>query len=133
MAHKHAENMTLFAEDAKETDRPWERWQYTFPEGVWSDCVSIPAWSGTCDYRRKPRTIKIGGIEVPEPLREAPATGARVWVISSTGLSSPVDWFLWANREDNRNWLQRGICHLTEVAALKHAEALITLSGGKLC
>jgi hypothetical protein len=60
MPHKHAENMMLFAEDAKEIDRPWARWQYTFPEGVWSDCVSIPAWSGTCDYRRKPRTIKIG-------------------------------------------------------------------------
>jgi hypothetical protein len=129
-----AEELKAMDADAKETDRPWARWQFCRPpEGVWRDCSVVPEWAPELYYRRKPRTIKIGDIEVPEPLREAPATGTEVWVIFSTGLSSPVDWFRWANREDNRDWLQRGFCHLTEAAALKHAEALITLSGGKVC
>jgi hypothetical protein len=134
MAHKHAENIMLFAEDARETDRPWARWQFCRPpEGVWRDCSVVPEWAPELYYRRKPRTIKIGNIEVPEPLREAPATGTKVWVVAPIELPKPVDWFLWANSEASQHWLQRGICHLTKEAALKHAEVLITLSGGKLC
>ena len=28
MKHKHAELMMQYAQDAMETDKPWERWQY---------------------------------------------------------------------------------------------------------
>jgi hypothetical protein len=28
MPHKHAKLMALYAEDAAETDKPWERWEY---------------------------------------------------------------------------------------------------------
>jgi hypothetical protein len=31
--------------------------------------VEHPHWISNVDYRRKPRTININGIEVPEPVR----------------------------------------------------------------
>jgi len=60
MKHKHAENMKLFAEDALETDKPWERWEHRQRKldetlGTWNPCRQLPAWTLDADYRRKPQ------------------------------------------------------------------------------
>ena len=59
-AHKHAENMALYAQDALETDKPWERWEVfcfdsDFNHHVWIQATSPICWMDT-DYRRKPKT-----------------------------------------------------------------------------
>ena len=51
--HVHAELMKLYAEDAMETKRPWERWQFYTSLGP-EDCRSHPKWVSTLKYRRKP-------------------------------------------------------------------------------
>ena len=40
-AHKHAALMLQYAQDAMETDRPWERWElYSDKKKEWFTCVS---------------------------------------------------------------------------------------------
>lgn len=56
-AHKHAALMLQYAQDALETDKPWERWQFR-PDGVavWCDFDGHfrPTWGDGTEYRRKP-------------------------------------------------------------------------------
>lgn len=66
--HPHAELMKLYAEDAMTTTEPWELWEVRLkgdpkwiPMGIW------PTWSPDCEYRHKPKTVKIDGVEFPEP------------------------------------------------------------------
>ena len=65
--HPHAELMALYAQDAMETNKPWERWEYRdAPEDGWYSCVKPPQWAASVQYRRKTRTIRINGFDVPE-------------------------------------------------------------------
>ena len=59
MKHKHAELMMQYAQDAMETDKPWERWEYQFDGStLWHPFDEhSPAWANSMRYRRKPRTI----------------------------------------------------------------------------
>lgn len=55
--HKHAELMLQYAQDAMETDEPWERWEYRECENnVWSDLDSHPCWLPHRECRRKDGT-----------------------------------------------------------------------------
>ena len=51
--HVHAELMKLYAKDAMETDKPWERWQFYTSLGP-EDCCTHPKWVPAAKYRRKP-------------------------------------------------------------------------------
>jgi hypothetical protein len=66
-AHKHAALMLQYAQDAAETETPWERWEWRRGHG-WIDMTGSPLWVNEYEYRRKPRTININGLEVPEPM-----------------------------------------------------------------
>jgi len=84
-AHKHAENMLLYAQDAAETETPWERWEYLCG-GKWLSLFSNPNWQSGFVFRRKPKTRKVtvDGIdyEFPEPLKEWPKGNKEAWVVS---------------------------------------------------
>lgn len=73
----------------------------------------------------KPRTITINGIDVPAPEFVAPAEGTQCWV---PHLFSKVIQYPWSGDEADRLELARGLVHLTEAAALKHAEALLSFT-----
>lgn len=66
--HIHAALMAEYAKDAAETATPWERWQHSCPGHEWSPCLSSPGWALTHEYRRKPRTITVGGREIEAPI-----------------------------------------------------------------
>ncbi len=51
--HIHAENMKLYAEDAMETDKPWERWEVSSNSCTWFPMNCGINWNTACDYRRK--------------------------------------------------------------------------------
>jgi hypothetical protein len=54
--HIHAENMRLYAEDAAETDAPWERWELKYVGASrWEPCQVNPIWDERRNYRRKPK------------------------------------------------------------------------------
>ena len=125
--HQHAASMLLYAQDAAETDKPWERWEYNLGDTGFKGCFKHPEWNANFKYRRKPKTITVNGIEVPEPAREAPKMGEKFFLVD---LISPtlVDDYLWANYKYDNEWLNKGLVHLTEEAALAHSKALLAPS-----
>ena len=126
--HTHAENMALYAQDALETDKPWERWQFRVLDGdPWVDCTVSISWGLDLQYRRKPRTITINGYEVPEPVREALDSGEK-YFFPRLYTEAQADWHKWGNDSIDNRLLNNGLIHLTEEAARAHAEALLSFT-----
>lgn len=126
MKHKHAELMALYAQDAAETETPWKSWECQFPgERSWQQLYGNPNWAIGCDYRRKPRTIHINGYEVPEPCRSPLQDGAIYFVARLSG--NPTRW-TWDSGGADKEWLKKGIVHLTREAAELHAKALLSFT-----
>jgi len=121
--------MLAYAQDAMETDKPWERWEYTDGESAlrWRPCSNHPSWSTFNEYRRKPRTININGHEVPEPVRDAPRFREEYFIVD-TWNDEIVDSYHWNDDEADRRLLKRGIIHLTREAAEAHAKALLSFT-----
>ena len=82
---------------------------------------------GEWQARRKPSTIRIGDIDVPEPMREAPPIGTEYWVTST---DDGVFETTWEGGSIDGRWLAAGLCHTTKEAAELHRKALILVSGG---
>jgi hypothetical protein len=125
-AHKHADLMLQYAQDAMKTETPWERWEVEV-NGCWADFDRSPCWDTKLEYRRKLEVITINGIEVPPPMRVAPATRTMYFYVDIAhgrlcGAAS------WSNLNFDKNLLSRGLCHRTEEAATKHAEALLSFT-----
>ena len=76
---------------------------------------------------RKPSTITINGIDVPAPEVVPPAVGTRYWW-PYLFESRMVACSSWNNDVFDVRALARGIIHLTEDAAIKHAEALLSFT-----
>lgn len=138
--HKHAALMALYAQDAKETDRPWERWQWSYTghstENRWFDCKENILWYPQREYRRKPdtpRTMTIAGIEVPMPITTAPKRGRVYWlprfVLSrDRTIIGAANSHIFSDDVVDRTSLGAGLMHKTEKAATAHADALIKLN-----
>ena len=128
--HIHAENMALYAQDAMETPRPWERWQYqteSMQEGdVWNNCFPNLSFDGSYKYRRKPKmlSVTLANGEVvswPEPHRTELEYGDLYFYVDVDGSVMVEEWDCIAWDSDT---LSNGWIHLTEDAAEKHATAL---------
>lgn len=65
VGHVHAELMAQYAEDAKTTTEPWKLWQLEGDDGIWHCCQEHPKWATHLEYRHKPKTKLIHGVEVP--------------------------------------------------------------------
>lgn len=58
--HKHADLMALYAKDAQETDKPWERWESRNSaqhEDHFHSLNCTPMWYPHREYRRKPHCV----------------------------------------------------------------------------
>lgn len=129
--HIHAELMMQYAQDALETNTPWERWECTNAiKEQWIQMSSNPNWYPDIKYRRKPKTININGFEVPEPCRTQLEDGDNYYIASPTyeGLSEE---YIWRNDNCDRRWLNSGLVHLTSEAAKLHAKALLSFTQSK--
>lgn len=73
--------------------------------------------------------IAIGEMQVPEPVKEAPAKGTQYFAPSllTEELSKS---FKWKNSDLDLALLQRGQIHFEQEHAVIHAQALIAISGG---
>lgn len=106
------------------------QWRYV-GDTNWMDVIGEPCWDADKEYRIRPRTIRIGDIDVPEPVRDKLAEGCQYFIADMHdddfwGRSS------WGNDTSDEVWLSRGLIHLTKEAAIEHAKALIIVSGGKV-
>ena len=127
-AHKHAALMLQYAQDAAETDKPWERWEYNNPkEGVvWNPFIMThPSWLPECEYRRKPHTMTYT-VTIPEPLREAPEVGSIFYAPAplSEGLTSVGGWY---GDDVDYRLLKRGLCFATKEDAIAAAKAILPI------
>ena len=78
-------------------------------------------------YRIKPKTIRIGEYDVPEPMREMPARGTTYYVVDTVTPDSPRK-YNWVCDTADIVWFNRGIIHSTKDAAVLHAKALLSLT-----
>ena len=125
-AHKHAHLMEQYAQDALETDKPWERWEWKGGRG-WYPLASEFAFSIHYEYRRKPRTLTYT-VTIPEPLREAPKNGSEYYVPCQL---APALWgsFEWYNGDLDKLYLKRGLCFATREDAIAAAKAMLLIKG----
>ena len=130
--HIHARLMRLYYEDALETEKPWEMWQFRTKMGNWVNCNRSPRWKNNWEYRRK-QTININGFDVPEPMREAPKIGTRFYFVSFTWRpdENHVDSVKWDGNAFDRALIKTGTCHSTKKTAEIHAKALLSFTEQK--
>ena len=124
-AHKHAALMLQYAQDAAETDKPWERWEWKGGRG-WYPLASEFAFSIHYEYRRKPKTLTYT-VTIPEPLREAPELLGRYWLVQMSG--GYCTKMYWHGREWELWRLKRGLCFATEEDAIAAAIAMLPVKG----
>lgn len=126
--HIHAENMALYVGDAKTTSTPWELWQFKDSNGVWWNARRNPTWESDTEYRRKPKTHIVHGVEVPD-LRFVPKDGDDYYLVDPTApefISKEFGGFR------HRMRAERGLCYeFTEEgkqAATLHAKIMLGIA-----
>lgn len=126
--HIHAELMLQYAQDAMETDKPWERWEFfSHIREVWVRLGSSPCWFTNAQYRRKKETIVINGIEVPKPVDKSLRNGQEYLLVDI--LSDDLTLCLyWHGDVEDKRYLERGLIHLDEESAIIHAKALLSFT-----
>ena len=133
-AYKHADLMLLYAKDAAETDKPWERWEWrNKSDAEFLTCQQHPSWKLNHDYRRKPQVINVGRHEFPKPITEAPEEGTVYWTIESGGRNGfYVEHYQWLKNGEDESCIRQGLIHLSESAAQAHADALNAICRGDI-
>ena len=127
-SHKHAHLMAQYAQDALETDKPWERWEVaTISGNEWGSLPGNPIWGEYAEYRRKPHTLTYT-VTIPEPLREAPEVGTIVYI--PTPLAKKLaSAYCWYGYPPDECLLKRGLCFATGEDAIAAAKAMLPIKG----
>lgn len=127
-AHIHAENMKLYAQDAAETDKPWERWECRCElSNNWCAIGRELIWAPEWEYRRKPRTHTVNGFEVPGPMRDAPEVGAKFYLPMPSAPDFQAE-DTWTDSTWCDHLLERGLVHATKEAAIANAKAMLGIA-----
>lgn len=124
--HPHAALMAQYAADAAETAEPWLRWE-SHAAGLWRDLTQHPTWQTHAEYRRKPKTIRIGEHDVPEPVRATPNHDTPYY-FPNLDSAALIRGAMWSGVEFDHYMLARGLVHLTREAAEQHARALLAFT-----
>lgn len=123
-AHKHAELMALYAKDAMETEKPWERWEYlSFDCKIWRALADHPRWNQTGTYRRKRITIKVNGVDVVAPEKE-PLVGQTDYYVPCISNSSGYLPYNWKGDLVSMMHLEKGMVFKKSLDATQMAYAL---------
>ena len=99
--------------------------QYLASDGNWYTITGVFVYPNK--YRVKPeepKTIKVNGFDVPEPMREAPADYTQYFSADTNEL----DYYYensWVATPLETRWLLRGLLHSTKEAAVAHAKAML--------
>ena len=127
-AHKHAALMAQYAQDALESETPWEKWEISGQtSGRWYPLHGQPTWTVEYEYRRKPKTLT-HTVTIPEPVREAPEVGTYLFLAFPHAERLHCT-FRWDGAEATGLWLKRGLCFSTEEDAIAAAKAMMPLKG----
>ncbi|MBD2815964.1 hypothetical protein ID850_14590 [Xenorhabdus sp. Flor] len=129
--HPYADLIMAYAKYAQETESPWEYFQYRIGDNdKWMDCSAALAFRDVIKYRLKPRTIRIGNYDVPEPLRVTLEEDDEYFYVDTGdiyhGGGAGIAW--WMNGGNDKSRLYSGLIHLARESAELHAKALISLT-----
>ena len=126
MEHPHAEFLRAIADGERLEDWEWSRF-IDIEWGPVSDASAPLAFYGEkgIRFRRKPRTIRIGEFDVPEPVRELLDKHQTYYFVNLWGRVSKV---LLADDETDSRLLSLGLIHLTREAAELHRKALLSFT-----
>jgi len=105
------------------------QWRYV-GDTNWMDVIGEPCWDADKEYRIRPRTIRIGDIDVPEPVRESLIDG-DYYFIADCSAREPRS-AVWRGISYDRFLLSSGLIHRDASSAEAHRKALILVSGGKV-
>jgi hypothetical protein len=99
-------------------------------EACWNTGATSTGWIGSPNewrIRRKQKTIKVNGFDVPEPCRGVIQDGTDVYLMAldASGYCIPKQW---RDTSDFGRWRQRGLVHFTEEAAIAHAKAMLNIN-----
>lgn len=139
-AHKHAALMLQYAQDAAETDRPWERWEWWYSSAnKFVPCCRHPSWNANYEFRRKSQVTKVTvngkRMEFPRPLQTVPSVGTKLYYPDTLGgrlaLFEPVG-PICVGEDFGIEWMEQGIYHLTREAAQAHADVLNAVCRGDI-
>ena len=131
MKHKHAELMMQYAQDAMETNKPWELWEMKYPtEKDWLTLDCHPLWQGALEYRRKPKMISVtlmsGEVVIfPEPHKFIPQYGQNYYLVDSNG---EIENNKYDGMQTEVLFIRFGLVHLTKEAAEQHSYALFKIN-----
>lgn len=129
-AHKHAALMLQYAQDAAETERPWERWEFKTDGDTWVELIKNPSWFEDRKYRRKPKVIRVGRHEFPKPISNAPLNTINYFLVTAWNGCFDVDADTWVNSKLDNMRLESWRVHLTREAAQAHADVLNAICRG---
>lgn len=128
--HIHAELMAMYAEDAKTHAEPWKLWEFRIEGFAWCHCTHHPHWDEASDYRRKPKTHLVHGVEIPD-LRVTPKNYADYWCPSPTTKGYVIETKNWGCTNSEYR-IENGLCYEYtkegEQAAILHAKAMLGIA-----
>jgi len=121
----HITEREQYLQDCRETDKPWERWEFCDLDGQWYSCITEPGWNAARQYRRKQepkKYIRIGDALVPAPIREASVES--YWIVSSTLNVRCVYVEGTISAGTQQSFFDSGMAYATEADAQRAADAL---------
>jgi len=127
---KHHKAFDAYNEDCKRHDMPWKYWQSKDPHGEWDHCYGPPQWCPGREYRRKPATVTICGVELPEPVREPLEDGDRYCVVGLADVS--LLRCEWCGDSIDKERLHQGRIHRSAEDARAWREFLVGLMSGRI-
>jgi hypothetical protein len=123
--------MAQYAEDAKETDRPWERWQSRGKEAhdrmPWRTMYGHPKWQDSRDYRRKPFQVQVAGEVFDDVVLDNRVDLEREFYMINREVSNSSPVYSVSARKARfiaDSTFREGRVHTTYEGALRHLEAL---------
>ena len=128
--HAHAELMAQYAEDAKTSKTPWEFWEFFDRDDGWTASSGTPGWYETTEYRRKPKTHMVHGVEIPD-LRVSLGYGTYYYLADPTERDFTCRYLFHGDTQDSL-WFERGLTYQDtdegKQAACLHAKAMLGIA-----
>ncbi|CDG86383.1 hypothetical protein [Xenorhabdus bovienii] len=126
--HIHADLMMKAVEMAQLKAEWWEYFEVLHDDADrWLSLAGEFYFDPDKEYRLKPRTIRIGSVDVPEPVREPLEEGQDYYFLDLGG-ESYYDETFWLGDLDDVDRLNRCLIHLDRESAVMHAKALLSLT-----
>lgn len=129
--HPHAELMAQYAEDAKTTDKPWELWQLKVLGSNWRSLTCNPSFATHLEYRRKPKTHTVHGVEVPD-ISFTPSNGEFYYLVTPSNPNFYITYRFNSGSDYGQHCTKHKLCYpCTEEgkqAAIMHSKAMLGIN-----